>query len=276
MKTVILPDPAFEPTREHRRAALRLACLALPAILVTFWALLDGVARRNRQGQFDLAGAGSAKSSGAHSQPKSEEKNSAHVGNGYESIVLWPFPPKKEVVAPVPQVALLAPGTTEPVVIRFTGEYWYLQPPDVRPGPTAHLANGTPVDLHIVSANSFPLMMQAHQYLRSPVRLAHCREIRVEIESRETDPSPIALAVWLKSSAAAGAPAVYLGEQSIASAVPAQASQAVPPPTQTLVFALPETHMLAFDEISIMILPDSGHQRVGPRIAIRQFELVPR
>jgi hypothetical protein len=272
LKTTFLPPRSFQRTREYRRAALRLTCLALPAILVTFWALLEGVAHRNGMADLALAEAGSAKSSGSPAQSKNEDKSSTHLGSGYESVVLWPYPPKKEIVSPVPPAALLAPGTTQPVVIRFNGEYWYLQPPDQRPGPTAHRANGNPLDVHIASSNSFPLMMQAHQYLSSPVRVARCREVRIEIESRETDPTPIALAVWLKNSASADAPAVYLGEQPMASVGLTKAS----PATETLVFAVPTSRIRTFDEIAIMLLPDSGHQRVGPRIAIRQFELVPR
>jgi hypothetical protein len=43
------------------------------------------------------------------------------------------------------------------------------------------------------------------------------------------------------------------------------------------VFAIPAaTKVRAFDEISVMMLPDSGHQQVGPRVAIEQFEVVPR
>jgi hypothetical protein len=116
-------------------------------------------------------------------------------------------------------------------------------------------------------------MMQAHQYLRSPIRVARCREIRVEVENRETDPSSIALAVWLKNSSAAGTPAVYLGEQMIAPASTAAAAAS----TQTLLFSVPlSAKTRTFDEIAVMMLPDSGHQREGPRIAIQQFELVPR
>ncbi len=272
LKTTFLHTRSFLRVAEYRRAALRLTCLALPAILVTFWALLEGVAHRNGMADFNLAGTGSAKSSASHAASKNEDKTSTHLGSGYESVVLWPYPPKKEIVSPVPPAALLAPGITQPVVIRFSGEYWYLQPPDQRPGPATHRANGTPLDVHIASSNSFPLMMQAHQYLGSPVRVARCREIRIEIESRETDPTPIALAVWLKNSASADAPAVFLGEQPMASLGLTKAS----PATETLVFAVPASRIRTFDEIAIMLLPDSGHQRVGPRIAIRQFELVPR
>jgi hypothetical protein len=272
LRTTHLQDCRFREAREFRRAALRFAGVMLPAVLVTFWALLDGVAHRNRLAEVN-AGLEGARSAGDHTKPKKDDKTSAHVGSGYESVVLWPYPPKKQIVAPVQPAPLLAPGTRQPVVIRFNGEYWYLQPPDVRPGPQAHRATGTPLDVHIASANSLPLMMQAHQYLRSPIAIARCREIRVEVENRETEPGSIVLAVWLKSSSAADARAVYLGEQPITSAGTVNGS----PVAETLAFAIPAVGKVrAFDQISVMMLPESGHQQVGPRVAIEQFEVVPR
>jgi hypothetical protein len=108
--------------------------------------------------------------------------------------------------------------------------------------------------------------MQAHQYLRSPIRIARCRELRVDVENRETEPGSVAIAVWLKNSTAPGAPAVYLGEQPITTAG-----------SEDIIFAVPAASKVrSFDEISVMMLPEAGHQRVGPRVAIRQFEFVPR
>jgi len=226
VKTTVSRRGRLRSESEFRGAALRLAAMVLPAILVTFWALLDGVAHRNRLSEVNAAGLAGASSAGAHASPKKDGESSAHAGSGYESVVLWPYPPKKQIVAPVQPAPLLAPGTKQPVVIRFNGEYWYLQPPDVRPGPRAHRATGTPLDVHIASANSLPLMMQAHQYLRSPIRVARCREIRVEIANRENQPGSIVVAVWLKNSSAGEGPAVYLGEQPITRAGAGNASPA--------------------------------------------------
>jgi hypothetical protein len=266
MRTVFLPGRGLHVSREYRRATLRLLCLIVPAVLVTFWALLKGVAHRDGLWGLSAAAAGNTKQAGAAASAKKQDDSSTHIGNGYESVILWPFPPKKQIVAPIQPPELLAPGTTQPLVIRFNGEYWYLQPPDIRPGPKTHHANGTPLEVHIASANSFPLLMQAHQYLRSPIRIARCRELRVDVENRETEPGSVAIAVWLKNSTTPGAPAVYLGEQPITNAGSEEIIFAVPPGSK----------VRSFDEISVMMLPEAGHQRVGPRVAIRQFEFVPR
>ncbi|UWZ86779.1 hypothetical protein [Occallatibacter riparius] len=273
LRTTVLPERRFRLNHEYQRAAVRLACLAIPAILITFWALLSGVAHRNHMLAATGVGLVSGKSSGAGTQPKNQAKSSTHVGSGYESVILWPYPPKKEIVAPVEPHELLAPGTTQPLVIRFTGEYWYLQPPDLSPGPHAHRASGSPLDVHIASSNSFPLMMQAHQYLRSPLRIARCRQIRVEVETRETDPKAIVLGLSLKNSSAAGNSAVSLGEQPITAVATANGA----PASQTLTFAVPASAKLrSFDEITLMMLTEAWDQRVGPRVAIREFQLVPR
>ena len=273
VRTTVVTEHRFRLSREYRRAALRLACLAVPAILITFWALLAGVAHRNHLLAANGAGWSNGKSAGPGTQPKAHDKNSTHVGSGYESVILWPFPPKKEIVAPVEPHELLAPGTTQPLVIRFTGEYWYLQPPDLRPGPNAHRASGSPLDMHIASSNSFPLMMQAHQYLRSPLRIARCRQIRVEVETRETDPRAIVLGLSLKNSSGANPSTLYLGEQPITAVATASST----PASQTLTFAVPASAKLrSFDDITLQMLTEAWDQRVGPRVAIREFELVPR
>ena len=49
------------------------------------------------------------------------------------------------------------------------------------------------------------------------------------------------------------------------------------PRTETLHFEVPAVQGLReFDEITVMVLPDIEHQFVAAKIAIRQFELLPR
>ncbi|HEY2858613.1 MAG TPA: hypothetical protein VGJ21_09365 [Terracidiphilus sp.] len=278
-RTVARPRQLFQEGREYRRAALRLSMIVLPAVFVTIWALLDGLAYRNRMaGIGNGAGAVvSATASKKHARLHSDTKSSTHAGRGFESVVLWPYPQKKQIVAPVVESPLLAPGTHEPAVIRFDGQYWYLQPPDERPGPSTHQAQGTPLDVHIASANSFPLMMEAHEFLRSPIRVARCREIRIEIDNRDDQAGFISMAVWLKNSSLSGAPAVYLGQQPIRGIGDIPYTGKGTGNEQSIAFPVPAgAKVRSFDEIAVMMLPDKGHQQVGPRIAIEQFELMPR
>jgi hypothetical protein len=274
----------------YRRSALRLVLVAVPAILITVWALLDGVSHRNRAEAVAALAAAQATAAEQDSANEPQSKSSKAGTGGYESLILWPFPEKKQIVPPIPaHTSFLAPGTTEPLIIRFDGAYWYLQPPDERPGPTAHQAHGTPLGAEIRSINDLPLVMDAHQPLGSSIPIARCREIEVEIENHDDRPGSIAMAVLLSDTSAPGKPELYLGQQPI---VPAEldrnsldsALAVSPAPAmndghslQTLRFPIPSAARIRnFNEITVMILPDAPNSLVGPKIAVRQFQLLPR
>lgn len=273
-----------EPTHPYRRSALRLALVAIPAILVTFWALLDGVAHRNRIESLAVLAADNVVPAREDSSKEALPDSASKGTGGYESLILWPYPEKKQIVSPVPvQSTFLAPGTTQPLIIRFDGSYWYLQPPDKRPGPTAHQAHGTPLVADIRSINDLPLVMDAHQPLGSSIPIARCREIEVEIENDDKRLGSMAMAVLLTDTSTPGNPELYLGQQPIPPAQPDQNPTNLMPvmkPTpiiDTLRFSVPSTAKIRkFNEITVMVLPDTLHALVGPRIAVRQFQLLPR
>ncbi len=193
-------------------------------------------------------------------------------------MILWPYPEKKQIVPPLPaHDSLLAPGTTKPLVIRFDGPYWYVQPPDQRPGKTAHQAHGTPVSVDIKSSNDFPLIMDAHQSLVVPIRTARCREIQVDIEDRDNRSGLIALGVLLGDSESPHKPDLYLGQQPIVATEPEHFSIKQGPVFETLRFGVPANgNLKKFDRITVLVLPDIEHQFISPKIAIQDFQLLPR
>lgn len=266
-------DRQFEMRSEYRRSLRRLALVALPALLLTMWAMLDGFAHRNLAAQTPHLHANSA---------NAKQKNGGPTGlglSGYESIILWPVPDKKQIVAPVsPGAGLIAKGTRQPIVLRFTGAYWYFQPPDAQPGPRALQAHGTPLAENIRASNALPLYMDAHQNLSAPVRVARCGEIQIELEDSGNASGPVAMAVLLgDSSAPPHTPAIYLGRQPVLSSEPGQPASNSAPARETLRFFLP-THatIRQFDQITVMFFPELGAFRTAPRIAIDQFILIPR
>ena len=277
-KRALAPSHELDNNQEYRRAALRLAYVALPATLVTVWALLDGVAHRNHLAEVTVVRTdnGSSATDGAK-QMSSDHASATGIG-GYESVILWPFPEKKRVIPPLmPQESLLSPGTVRPLIIPFDGTYWYIQPPKDRPGPAAHQARGTPLGVDIESKNAVPLVMEAHQILGASIRTARCRSIQVEIESRDNKAGVIAMAVLLADTASPEKPALYLGQQPIVSTEPEHFSIKTIPASETLYFAVPESVKgRKFNEITVMLLPDVEHALVAPKIAIRQFQLFPR
>ncbi len=264
------PDAVQESRSLERRAAMRLAAVAMAAVLVTAWALLDGVARRDKIQAMNALLAEQAAANAA--------KANSERGGGYVSVILWPYPERKQIVPPLPEPSnLLAPGTKRPLVVRFDGPYWYLQPPEDRPGPQAHQARGTPLAVEIASNNRLPLVMEAHQNLGAQIRVARCREVQVEVMNRDNRPGTIAMGVVLTNSNLPGAPGVTLGEQPLASTEPEHFGTKTAPLIETLRFAVPSgARIRTFNEITVRLIPDSGHAKVGPRIAIRQFQLMPR
>jgi hypothetical protein len=275
-KQTLVKRHDFDSKHEYRRATLRLACVALPAVLITVWALLDGATHRARLAEMNAAA--SAVSGVSTSDGANQKANSESPGlGGYESLILWPVPEKKQIVPPLSEISFLAPGTTQPLVIPFNGQYWYMQPPNKTPGPTAHRAHGTPLGEEIASLNSKPLIMDAHQPLGSAIPVARCREIQVEIENRDNRIGVVGLGVLLTDGASSKSQTLYLGQQSIVSTEPEHFSYKSEPVFETLRFSVPTNAKIRrFDEITVMMLPDVEHALVGPKIAIKQFQLLPR
>jgi hypothetical protein len=253
----------LDPRRESKRAAMRLALVFIPAVLVTIWALLDGVAHRNYVAEVNAARATGDEASATEDANQQTKSQSSATGiSGYQSVILWPVPEKKQILAPLPlQTSLLAPGTTKPLIIEFDGPYWYFQPPHKGPSPRAFQVRGTPL-VHEFQTNNFvSLIMEAHQPLGTSIPLARCREIQVGILNRDNRRGVINLAVLLTDSSSPGHPQLYLGQQ----------------PVEVLRFPILSTAKIRkFDEITVMFFPDAANYDIGPKIAIDQFQLIPR
>jgi hypothetical protein len=262
--------------RQVKRAAMRVLCAALPAVLLTMWALLDGMSARAHRSQMNAAAAAAASASDDASRTKNAASSSG-IG-GYQSVVLWPFPPKKQIAPPLQlDDSLLASGSKKPYTIRFNGAYWFLQSPLKQPGRNAHVARGTPVNVDIKANNATALVMDAHQKLPASIRTARCREVQVEIENLDNRAGIVALAVFLTDDQASPKQTFYLGQQPVVSTEPGRFYVKLTPVTETLRFAVPPNASLRkFNEITVMFLPDYEHTFVAPKIAIVQFDLLPR
>jgi hypothetical protein len=268
---------AFNSRIQCSRAARRLSRIAAASVLVTVFALMEGVEHRNRAALV----AASARNTASDSDQSNRKQpaNAAGFGfAGYQSIVLWPEPPKKEIVAPIrPPNPQLEPRMVKPIVVRFTGSYWYFQPPATGPGPKPHAARGSPLDVNIHSTDFLPIVMEAHQSLAAPMRLSRCREMQVLVENRDNQPGRIAIGVLLTDSAAHGKPTLFLGQQSLHSADPDRFALKLAPVEETLRFPIPaRTTIRRFDEITLMVVPDSARVKIGARIAIEELQFLPR
>lgn len=262
-----------ERRREYKRSALRLAVVFFPAFFLTMWALLDGAAHRTH-----VMAAQSANPPTSADAAKSKNHTGKGLSlSGYESIILWPAPPKEKIAAPLPPgTSLLDKSAKRPLFLRFTGAYWYFQPPDKRPGVKAHQAQGTPLDVNVHANNSFPLVMEAHQSLSSSILVARFREIDVTIENHEHGPGALTMAVLLANSASPKEPPLYLGQQPVVTSEPSQFPSGLAA-HETLRFFIPsDASVQKFDEITLLFLPDLGLMRTGPKVAVEDFAIVPR
>jgi hypothetical protein len=276
-KKTVPRDSALHGPRAYRRAATRVALLLLPAIVVTVWALLDGVSYRVAQAGRGLAGPGADHALNSPTRP-ANTRTIVYGAGGYLSVVLWPNPPKKQIVPPIPVPdRFLAPGSSQPLIIHFDGDYTYVQPPDRTPGPGAHHAKGTPLDVAIESNNGLPVVMAAHQNLPAAIPVARCRQIDLQIENRDNVQGPVSLALFLTGARSTEPRDLYLGQQPILSTQPQFFSFKTSPVIETLHFSVPQDPAAKkFTGITVMFLPDIEHHFVAPKIAIDQFQILPR
>ena len=266
-----------ESGHEVRHATLRILLVALPAILITAWALLDGVAYRNHR-LVAPANSAFAFTTPKDTDEKQNTQRAAYGVGGYESVILWPYREKKQIVPPpLHEQALLASGATRPLVLRFSGAYWYLQPPDQLPGPRAHQAFGSPLKINIESSNDIPVVMDAHQTIASEIPTSRCREIAVDIENFDNKEGSVALAVLLGDGMSTRHPTLYLGQQPIVSTQRDHFWFKAGPVTETVRFAVSaKVSLHQFNEITVLILPGTEHMLIAPRISVQQFQLFPR
>jgi hypothetical protein len=278
-KLTIAPHPSFPNSQANAVAFRRLAIAVPAAILVTAIALLFGVAHRNLvQAQAAQSRDDGHSQAGNTDRPTRSQSAAGSTLSGYESIILWPIPEKKQIRPPLPEpTTLLAPGTTKPLVIRFDGPYFYFQPPGKRPASDAHQAHGTPIDLNIRANNFIPLVMEAHQSLGTPIPLARCREIQVTILNGDNHPGTVNLGVLLTDTSTPGKSQVYLGQQPVQSTQPAEFRAKTEPSPETLRFSVPtQAKIRKFDQITVLFFPDSAYYTLGPKLAIQQFQLSAR
>lgn len=198
----------------------------------------------------------------------------------YTSIVLWPnLPKKKTKILDIPTHHSLAPGSTEvtkPLVIPFDGPYWYFQPPDTRPSPRAFVMHGKSTAVNMHSTNDFPLQMEAHQTLATPINLDCCRAIDLDLTNADNRPGTIDVRLILADSRSPGHPSLALSAQPILSSQAAHFSLVRAPINETLHFQIPPSRLHRFNEITVVFLTSRERNLGGAKVALKQFTLIPR
>jgi hypothetical protein len=121
-KLTLASDGPSENKGSQSRPALRLAREGLTSVLLTTAVLLLGFQRGIYSNAMSAASAPDRSSVRRFLQEKSRPGNSAAAISGYESIILWPVPEKKKLLAPTSSgTSSQAIRMTKPLVIRFYG-----------------------------------------------------------------------------------------------------------------------------------------------------------
>lgn len=266
--TRIFPDGKISRVRPLMHAAM-------PALLVTLIALMAS------RPWFPGAEGSATQLPPDAPASKPVQQASQSLSNGYagyQSIVLWPIPPRKEIVAPIPVPnPALEPRMNKPIVVRFTGAYWYFQPPAPHPDGNKHIAQGDPLKVSIHSTNSRPLRMEADQMLAAPIRTSRCRQIEVAMENRETLPGGLSIAMVLTGPSGSARSTLFLGSQPVVSSLGLTPIAKDVPATETLHFMLPVHPALRrFDEITLIVEREGWPSEAGARVAIDELQILPR
>ena len=210
--------------------------------------------------------------SGAHpSGPKNPIATTNRPSTGYQTIVLWPLKkPEKVIPSPPVHIDPLAPGTGKAWIIPFYGPYWYFKVPGETPGPNSQTTHADPLKAKIVSTDRLPLLMDAHQYLATPIDLNCCREMQVVFRN---DPTLGALAVALSLTNSQTKRSQNLGIKLV---TPTQHSGPASPTEETLIFSFPKSAAITkFDAITVTLVSTPTHSTAGRRVAIEKFIMIP-
>ncbi|WP_035348239.1 hypothetical protein [Edaphobacter aggregans] len=234
-----------------------------------------------------------------HGTPRprvAEAASSAQPQNseGYVGIILLPLSDEhKKISLPVKRELVPTFGVkiAEPMEIPFDGQYWFFKAPDKQPRPTAKVVKGSTLKTTIRSSDRYPLLMEAHQKLDTPMDLGCCSAMDLVVQNGDRREGTIALELWVRKKAddrsekarvnavaAAQAPH-YLGtavipssEQRVSLRGPATGS----PPEERLRFPVPAAmDGVMFDEITVVVHSAPARATTGAQIAIRKFVLEP-
>jgi hypothetical protein len=232
------------------------------------------VAVRGRGG----AGAGAASNtadpgsgqSGTQAAKQAEARNNDNSGFGGDFpgvILLPPLQPHTTLVAPVP-----APSRTfgaplhAPRSIPFSGEYWMFRWPATRPPRGAVIRRGSASDLSFHTTDGWPMAMEAHQKLDSPMDINCCSQVQLAIQNSDPFPGTVSLELILIDTGSANPPHI------LGTAVPGPPSST----WQVLSFPIPPGAALRrFDEIKVVFHRSPVRADKSAKIAIERFALLP-
>jgi hypothetical protein len=269
-----LKPESLHPRRDRQRMLRSSAMHSLFIMALVGIALIPFLKRNSRAiGLEDLLGI-----QHTVSLRSSSAKHMRTSAAGYPGIVLMlPPKPHQQIVAPISADPLHWAGAlAKPVVIAFDGAYWYFQIPDTRPRPDARIQRGDPLTMSIRSTNRVPIAMEAHQTLTTSIDMNCCKAMQLNLINADNQAGRIAVEVQLRDTVARPSSALSLGSLIIPSSKAHFISFRRPPTNESMTFRFPPgVHSAKFNEITVIVRPDSDRALAGSKVSIQDFVLVP-
>lgn len=232
-------------------------------------------------GQFGAPPGGLGHHRGQPIHVTSPEKSAVTASEGESGIILLPATQTlTKLVAPTPTRFTTLPTNgrpSDPLIIPFSGVYWFFKAPDMQPPKTARQAQASPDKVEIRSTDRRPLSIEAHDYLGNLIDLNCCSRIQIAIRNADRYPETVSLELVLVNTSLPSRPSESLGIMMVRSTRPWNIYGNPSPASETLNFSIPSRPSLhRFDEVKIVFRLDRARADAGAKIAIDHFVLVPR
>ena len=183
----------------------------------------------------------------------------------FSAVVLKPKRPAHVViVAPPTRTKGRGKGTSKPLEVPFSGEYWMSYTWLRRPPASALVEYGDPEEFKFTAADFSRLLMEAHQPLAMSLDVQDWAHVEVDFSSTDTMPETVSMALALRNTAEPESRELSLGESDV-------------PRLGKLKFDVPPgTGSRYFNELVVTyrLRPPRAHRSAN--IAIGKFTFVPR
>lgn len=188
----------------------------------------------------------------------------------FRGVMLFVEKPAERIVPPAPLSLQkgFADPKQEPLVIPFSGVYWFMRAPDRMPPPTALVQHGSPDELFFRVNDRRPLVMEAHQSLGRHIDLSCCAGLDVDIVNVDRYPGSVLIEVRLGYQG--------LGVQPVQSTQFMLYGGDIKPRQETLHFPIAPGRFGSFDEITVRFHLQAPRSGRSARMAIQRFVLRPR
>lgn len=263
--------PGKQPALPH--SALSVALTFLLAASLTFGGIATAHGGWGSGPAGDSTGkGGQSKTPVAQDLPSPPEDNPG-VGGDFPGVILLPeLGPYPTIFVPVMPSPTRRPGlalrpSPKALHIPFSGEYWMYRWPAVRPPRRSIIRRGSATDLSFHTTDGWPMEMEAHQKLDSPIGTKCCSQMQLAIRSTDQHPESLRIELILIDTSAPAYLALTLGTAAVGPAASVE---------QMLSFRVPDaTAIHQFDELKIVFHRDRLRADKSARVAILRFVLVP-